>query len=689
MDQNPSAYMRLVSFHIKKYRSIEDSGEIKINGNITTFVGINESGKTNILRALKKINHTSETDFDDLTEKPIWYPGKYDDKEIFITATFKLDEIEKEKIKNINNGRILDEIKFSKMKNMKIICHLESNQKPMPFDVFNKNYLQPILSILHNIDSSFVNGQHYKNNIISIFTQIEKNCKNTPNIRQNQFLNQIKKSIQTFEKTIPTIPKNYLDRLVIRSLLIKINSEIATDSTEKAKNYLIEKLPRFIYFDNIGIIDSRIHLPSFIEKLDSNNLDKDDRTAKTLLDLGGLDPHELLDLSKEDGDRNIVRRNKDRLSQITALASKKVSEEINKLWESNDHDIEFDVNGHDFRVWVVNKHDKTRLQLEERSRGYQWYFSFYTVFNVESEQQHKDAIILLDEPALFLHAKGQEDFLTKTLPILVKKNQIIYTTHSPSMIDLSQPDTIHTVTLKEKIINKSKQKVSHISNDVWDSDRDALFPLQSALHHTMAQSMFIGKKNLIVEGLSDFWILKSMSTLLESADKKHLKNDFVFVPVGGGMKSVFFATTYKSQDLDVAVLLDADGEGKKAYDSIVKNKILIEKKISLLNELCNKTNDMSIEDLFPQDYYLKFVKSSYQKELNEKKISEINLTSQNPMIIKQIDQFFIDNDLGKFNKTRPNKEIMIALGATKVEDLPPELVANFEIIFEGINKMLD
>ena len=66
-----------------------------------------------------------------------------------------------------------------------------------------------------------------------------------------------------------------------------------------------------------------------------------------------------------------------------------------------------------------------------------------------------------------------------------------------------------------------------------------------------------------------------------------------------------------------------------------------------------KQTDMSIEDLFPQDYYLEFVKSSYKKELNEKKISEINLTSQNPMIIKRIDQFFMDNNLGKFNKTRP------------------------------------
>ena len=61
--------MRLTNFHVKKYRSIEDSGEIRVDENITTFVGINESGKTNVLRALKKINHVEDTDFDELTEQ--------------------------------------------------------------------------------------------------------------------------------------------------------------------------------------------------------------------------------------------------------------------------------------------------------------------------------------------------------------------------------------------------------------------------------------------------------------------------------------------------------------------------------------------------------------------------------------------------------------------------------------------
>jgi len=681
--------MRLSSFHIKKYRSIEDSGEIKVDENVTTFVGINESGKTNVMRALKKINHVSDTKFDDLTENPMWHFGTFDPDEIFITATFRLNDDEKTQVKEISNGKDLEEIKFSKKKDMKLICHLESDQEAIPFDSFIANYLNPILSLIQNIEPSFESGKTHKKNLISVFNTIGNGARGELNVRQPRFLEEIKSQIEEFKGSISTIPDDKLDKQKLNGLLEKINSEVTEDSTEKVKNYLIERLPRFIYFENIEMIDSRIHLPTFIQKLDEDDLNRDDRTAKTLLGLGNLDVHELYRLSREEGEREDVKRNKDRLAIILGLASKKISEEIDSVWTSNEHDIEFQVQGNDLRVWVINKKDGTRLQLEERSRGYQWYFSFYTVFNVESEQRHKDAIILLDEPALFLHARGQEDFLSKTLPILVKKNQIVYTTHSPSMVDLTKPESIHTVTLKEMEVSGNKQKVSHISEEVWDSDKDALFPLQSALHYTMAQSMFIGKKNLIVEGVTDFWLLNGVSSLLESTGKTHLKDDFVFVPVGGAAKSVLFARTYKSQNLDVAAVLDADHEGRSAYDVIVKNKILKDKNICLLNEIFNKTENMSIEDIFPQDYYLKFVQSTYSQELSSKGITNIVLGSQDPMIVNRIKEFFKENGLGAFHKSRPDRAILSELSKTEIDSLPAEVVQNFEKVFEQINKMIN
>ena len=682
--------MRLTSFYVKKYRSIEDSGEIRVDENITTFVGINESGKTNVMRALKKINHVEDTDFDDLTEHPMWHFGKFNPEEIFVTVTFKLSDEEKHQISEISNWQVsLEEIKFSKKNNMKLICHLDTDQEAIHFDVFDKNYLQPILAILNSVDLAFENGQAHMNNVINTLKAIGHGYENELNIRQPEILAAIKQGIENFKSALPTIPDDVLEKDEIDSILERINSEVREDSTEKIKNHLIKKLPRFIYFENISIVDSRIHLPTFIKKLDSNDLDEDEKTAKTLLDLGNLDAKELYKLSREGENHAQVQKNKDRLDQLLSLASKKVSEEIDKIWEQNDHDIEFRVQGNDFRVWVINRKDKTKLQLEERSRGYQWYFSFYTIFNVESEGRHKDAIILLDEPALFLHAIGQADFLKNVLPKLVEKNQILYTTHSPFMVDLTKPDNIHTVTLKEtKLENQTVQKVSHISDEVWDSDRNALFPLQSALHYTMAQSMFIGKKNLIVEGVTDFWLLSSASSLLESAGKTHLKGDFVFVPAGGATKSVIFASTYKSQGLDVAVILDADLEGKNTYDLIVKNRILRDKKVALINEMLDKADNMSIEDMFPEDYYLKFVKLTYQKELDENRITDISLTSQDPMIVRRVEKFFEEKGLPEFHKSRPARAILKEFGQTDIDVLPDALISSFEKLFEEINKLM-
>jgi len=165
--------MRLTSFHIKKYRSIEDSGEIPVDENLTTFVGINESGKTNLLRALRKLNNATDTEFDDLTEHPMWHFGDFDPEEIFATATFKLDEPEKEKIKELDSQATLDEIKFSRKKNMKLICHLETEQVAIPFEVFNKTYLQLIANILNEVKpEEFKNGQAIKDNVVNTFNTI-------------------------------------------------------------------------------------------------------------------------------------------------------------------------------------------------------------------------------------------------------------------------------------------------------------------------------------------------------------------------------------------------------------------------------------------------------------------------------------------------------------------------------------
>lgn len=166
------------------------------------------------------------------------------------------------------------------------------------------------------------------------------------------------------------------------------------------------------------------------------------------------------------------------------------------IWKQRKNRPSFDLDGDYLRLWVTDEISNTKIELEERSKGFQWFLSFYIVFMVESELGHKNSILLLDEPGLHLHAGAQND-LINVLNELSHKNQLIYTTHSPFLIDTTKLDSIHLVTISE-------EEGTKISNQTWSTDRDALFPIQSALGYSLAQSMFIGNNILLVEGLTDF-----------------------------------------------------------------------------------------------------------------------------------------------------------------------------------------
>ena len=675
--------LRLTKFRIFRYRSIEDSGDIPVDEKITTFVGINESGKTNALRALKKLNSKTDKKFNRLTEQPVWHFREFDKNERFITATFSIEDNERDEIREIDEAYgNLEEISFSRDKNMKLICHFKENaQFAIPYAKFNAEYIQPIRTIIDAIDfSALENGGEISNNLQNVLQQVGDGLEDELNVRKQHVLDEIKNRLENIKPHLGAITSH--DNSKITNILQRIEDEIKHDNGEEVKNYLIDNMPRFIYFENIGVLDSRINLQTLVDNINSDDLSKEEITAKTLLDLAKLDPAELLKLtSEENKSKSKIIEDKDTISQLCSHSSLNLSREMDSIWNQNEHDVQIEVNGNFLRLWVTNRQDRLRLQLEERSRGYQWYFSFYVVFNVESEGRHKDSILLLDEPALFLHALGQEDFLKKALPHLSEKNQIIYTTHSPFLLDLARPYSIHTVTMNKD----STRRESHISKEHWATDRDALFPLQSAVGYHLAQSMFIGRNNMIVEGLTDFWILNSASELFTADGRNGFNKNFVFSPVGGATKTIILAKTYVSQELNVGILLDSDNEGQITKEKLIRDKILKSNKILIIGDILEKPDTtMSLEDIFPEDYYLNFVRRAYS-DLKDK---EITLESDNPMIVKRIESYFTKNDLGKFDKTLPALEITKEFGKVKLDKLPPKLISNLEKIFSSINKIM-
>ena len=75
------------------------------------------------------------------------------------------------------------------------------------------------------------------------------------------------------------------------------------------------------------------------------------------------------------------------------------------------------------------------------------------------------------------------------------------------------PDELHLVRVVEMTDRKIGTKVH---TNITASDSAALLPLQEALGYDLAQSLFSQERNLVLEGLTDYWYLDAVSQLLEA-----------------------------------------------------------------------------------------------------------------------------------------------------------------------------
>lgn len=233
---------------------------------------------------------------------------------------------------------------------------------------------------------------------------------------------------------------------------------------------LLKVLPKIIYFSNIPLLKNKVDYDSLISNSSAF------LTEKNLLKIGGIEDYELL---FEDSSRG--RRAAEEASRI-------ITEQIRRVWSQEESiEIKLNVNG---RVLYIDFADSTTVldTPESRSLGFRWYLSFYVNFISQTfEGRSNEYIFLIDEPGIHLHPAGQKD-LIRVLEDLSLKNQIIYTTHSPFLIDRTYPDRVFLVS-KDKTGTKVDSK----------SYRDNWKPLRKQIGLTVSDLFFFSDDSLIIE----------------------------------------------------------------------------------------------------------------------------------------------------------------------------------------------
>lgn len=669
--------MKLKAFRIQMFRCILDSGWIEVNP-LTVVVGKNEAGKTTLLRALHKFNPFKPDPYSMDSEWPRGHRKERNDGQIVCTAKFELSEQEKEEL-----GRITDQ-------SIGELVHLEiTKDYAGRFEILFPSELFPDKLHPNDIDQ-----------ICSSLPDIEEPVADTFRQRAAELIQEAKRlahegrfsELQEFgSEQIPflqqalspagqdpqyTKEQEYISQYQTRLQQITKTLSATPSIHKKAHEYLIKTLPTFVYMSDYQAFRGTAQLDQLKQRKDRNQLTGEDRTLLTIMELSGLD----LESEVTKGQQPDREQRQYDLDDASAT----LTNEISDRWKQRRYEVQFRADGQFFYTFVKDEHDPSLIRLEERSKGFQWFFSFDLMLMYESRGTFKGCVILLDEPGLHLHPDAQRDLLVR-LEAYARENVLIYTTHLPFMIDLSKPERI-------RVLNEVTSNGVVVSDDLTQSQAEGKFVLQAALGMSGSTSYLVAEKNLVVEGVDDFWILTELSRLLKRSGDPSLPNDLFITPAGGASEAAYIATFMIGQKLKVCVLLDSDRAGEDARDKLVKKWLTKYQSnpayvINLGQCVDADGKEFSVEDMFPDDYYLEKVNRVYQKPLTISGSPPLEIGGDG-QLCKRVEREMDKRNI-KFNKGSVAKMIRSELAEMNdATELPESTRAMARKLFDRIQQML-
>jgi hypothetical protein len=670
----------MTRFRLQNYKNVEDTGWVNC-GQLTVFVGKNEVGKSAIFRGLSKLNPSDKEEYNGLKEFPRRRYTvdfrKYDWPVSSVEFQLSDDEL-KELSQTCSALKNVSSIICTRYYSQELVIHFRPEPK-LP-DISNKRFLG-LLRQWHSILEKTAAPEGKAEQLVTIKKALLPFLSNKiQQLSQTDEDDTVEASLA--DEVSNTIMSNFAEQWQMSKFKgiidgIREFKDAQQVDAQLAKSYewVENKIPMFIYFEEYDVIDSAVHFPTFIQKLNQTPSAPRIRTTKCLFEHVGLDVKTIHALDPNQPDkvveelRTLADERAIRMSSASAAMTKMFSE----WWEQRQHQFRYQVDGPFFRVWVSDNLDPSEIELDQRSRGMQYFFSFYLVFLVEASNAHRNAILLLDEPGLHVHGTAQQK-IVKFLEKLSEQNQLLYSTHSPFMIDGDHLEKIRVV------YEDMEDGTAKISEDVWPKDEDSLFPLQAGLGYALAQTLFYSKRQLVVEGITDYSILKAVNNVLSEKGMTFLRRDAVIVPSGGVNNLLPLASMLIGHQIKIAVLLDGDEPGRRKGKQ-VETRLLVK---CLFTSTYADKREAELEDLFPENVYLDAVKEAYPDV--QMPISFTKEEKGIQCITKRVKAAFerMGND---FEKWRPLRVLLDRIQENP-DILTEETLVRFESIFKEVNKRL-
>ena len=656
--------MRLTKARVTEFQSIQDSSEFDI-GRVTCLVGKNEAGKTALLKALYKLNpidvDTKDAKYNSIHDYPRWSFGDYErEVEIgkrqpatVVEATFELEADDVDAIENVYGPSCLPDSTSS------CITLKRGYSNRLSYSNFEANSRA---ALIHLVETTDLPQQ------------------TASDLRE---LNTAEEMLEVLSEAEETEAVQYLTPIVEQIADRGIANYIVS-------NILTRRIPKFLYFDEYYQMKGQDNIEALLERVNNKTLEASDQPLLGLVDLAGLRLQQLIDADETE---TLIARLESAGNQLTRS--------VLRYWSQNQHiRMKFDIRsarpqdglGMETGTNILGRVEDTQhmvtTPLGTRSRGFVWFFSFLAWYSKLREEQ-SNLILLLDEPGLSLHAKAQADLLRYFEEGLVPHHQLIYTTHSPFMVDAGHFDRVRIV--QDLSIDAEagslpeSQQGTKVTTEVLEATSDSLFPLQSALGYEIHQTLFVGPNSLVVEGASDLLYIQAVSAILQGRGKAGLDADWTITPVGGaGNVPTFVALVGARTNLNVAVLVDFEKKNQQSIENLYKSKLLEKHKVMTFAQFTG-TFEADIEDMFDEEFYLSLVNGEFGSSIRTSELS-----TEHPRILYRLEEYLKNQRLpnnSPFNHYRPAR--YFSEKATSLEtELSEETLNRFQQAFDALNALI-
>jgi len=452
--------MILRSAFIKNFRSIEEATIDFVPG-CRVLVGINESGKSNVLKALRLLDPGVSFDNSDIRQ-PL--PSEGSISESYIRFTFSLEELETEEVyKNILPKILIKDNSRSVLKtdrqelNLKDTCQLK-DEGIYKIDIKD----QKRTSTYHTLSEEYgICGNWKKPKEGTTFTVKPQNGDNQ-NISSFLLINTDDYQEIPAEE-LEDIDTDYLNRII----------------GDEIKKIIDQKLPpvTFWEFNENNLLPPSVAIEAFTANPDSCIPLKNMFLLAGISNIGE-------EISKErqtspNAFRNLLRR----VARHTTVHFRNVWKEYKEIKFS------LEPNGENIDCGIE---EENIYNFSQRSDGFKRFVSFLLMISVRAKKALlENTLLLVDEADSSLHPTGAR-YLRDELIKISENNYVIYSTHSIFMIDRNNIG-------RHYIVKKSKERTFLIGvNESNITDEEVIY---NAIGASIFESL--KPRNILFEGWKD------------------------------------------------------------------------------------------------------------------------------------------------------------------------------------------